>query len=272
MLLVLGLWEAPSQSAFAQTNAASARRFDEFGDAQLSDIAARLDNFAIALQNQPEMRGFVIAYRARRDLPGLSSRLVSWLKDYLVETRGISAARVVAVDGGVSWGGVIQELWLVPAGAAPAPRSDAYATVFVDSESARKFDEGPYYPGSDYPESYYHDVSQSLEGFSEALRREPKAFGYLIGYSAYRTDKWEEVNERGITKVHRSVIFDSPKTAGNKLTEEKATLVKKYGIRASRIKLINGGYRKWRGVELWIVPRGVYPPIPTPNAFPKRRR
>jgi hypothetical protein len=53
---------------------------------------------------------------------------------------------------------------------------------------------------------------------------------------------------------------------------EKQLLIGVFGILPSRIHLIDGGYRKWRGVELWIVPPGEHPPIPTPNSFPTGRR
>lgn len=255
----------------AQTSAPEARKFDEFGDVQLSDLAARLDNFAIELLQNPQNRGFLIVYRSRRDLPGLSSRLVNWMKNYLVHTRGFSEETIVAVDGGVA-GAVAQELWIVPPGTAPKPRADAYATQLEDTAAARKFDEGPYYTRSDQLESYTWNVSNSLEGFAEALRKEPNAFGYLIGYSGYRTDEWGEVDRKGRNRIHRRVVLDPAGTAAKELRTIRAALGRDYRIPGFRLKLVNGGYRKWRSVELWIVPRDQHAPIPTPNAFPKRRR
>ena len=41
-----------SYSAVAQTSDTAARKFDEFGDALPTDMAARLDNYAIELQNK----------------------------------------------------------------------------------------------------------------------------------------------------------------------------------------------------------------------------
>jgi hypothetical protein len=102
LLVIVSPLNDPGQLTNAQTNLAEARKVDEFGDAQYSDIAARLDSFAQELQRTPEAHAFLIAYRSRRDLPGLSSRLVNWLKDYLVNTRGFAADRIVAIDGGVA--------------------------------------------------------------------------------------------------------------------------------------------------------------------------
>ncbi len=271
LLVIVSPLNDPGQLTNAQTNLPEARKVDEFGDAQYSDIAARLDSFAQELQRTPEAHAFLIAYRSRRDLPGLSSRLVNWLKDYLVNTRGFAADRIVAIDGGVA-GCVTQELWLVPPGATPKPRTDAYATQIDDFESPRKFDEGPFYVRGDYPESYAGHISHSLEGFSEALRKQPQALAYLIGYAGYRTEQWEEPNARGKMTKTRHVYLDSPAVVRKALNGSRSILVKDYKISSSRIKLINGGYREWRGIELWIVPRGHHAPIPAPNAFPWKHR
>jgi hypothetical protein len=48
-------------SAYAQNKTSAARKFDEFGDILLTDIKARLDGFALQLQNEPETRGFIIS-------------------------------------------------------------------------------------------------------------------------------------------------------------------------------------------------------------------
>lgn len=42
------------------------RKFDEYGDINFEDEKARLDNFAVQLQNEPSARGYIIAYSGRR--------------------------------------------------------------------------------------------------------------------------------------------------------------------------------------------------------------
>ena len=263
--LLVSLWHPAS----AQSQAPEARKFDEFGDLNLSDIAARLDNFAIELRQNPKNRGFLIVYRSRRDLPGLSSRLVNWMEGYLMGSRGLSAETIVAVDGGVA-GAIAQELWIVPPGAAPKPRADAYAPHFEDTDSARKFDEGHYSTPNDFETNAWEEHI-SLEAFAEALRKEPEAFGYLIGYAGYRIEELVIQDEKGRKKTYRRVLLDPPGTAAKELKRTKEVL-DRYLRPGLRIKLINGGYRKSRSVEYWIVPRGEHAPIPTPNAFPKKRR
>lgn len=260
-----------AQAASAQTTTTPALKFDEFGDELPTSVAARLDNFANALQEQPVARGFIIVYRSHRDLPGISSRHLIWMRRYLINSRGLPAERVVGVDGGEA-DCLAHEFWIVQPGAAPKPRDDAYPRGLDDSESARKFDEYHYTIPQDQFESYGAEFEGGLEGFAEALRKEPRAQGYLIAYDGYRIDRQEEEDERGRKKTTRRTVTDPPGTALRELRESRAALVKRYGVAAARVKTMRGGYRKWRRLELWIVPPGEHAPVPTPNAFPKDRR
>lgn len=112
--------------AFAQETSQTSRRIDEFiGEVDYEDLIARLDNFTIALQNQPNAKGHIIVYRSRRDPPSISHRYALLASDYLVKTRGIDRSRLVAVDGGRS-GCLTYELWIVPPGAASPERRFTY--------------------------------------------------------------------------------------------------------------------------------------------------
>lgn len=265
-LLFLFLTSAAFQSASAQTENNAAVKFDEFGDIQISDLKARLDNFAIQLQNDRLSKGFILVYRSRRDLPGLSNRYARRMEGYLVSSRGIEKERVVALDGGEA-DSLRQELWIVPPGTAPIPRSDAYQRNFVDTDSARKFDEFTWGSDDSAPGVY----ADQLEAYANTLRAEPNARAYVIAYSGYYTQRtsWVENGKR-----NRSVqtYRDPPGTALKVLTQAKRLLLKDFQILPSRIRLMNGGYRKRGGLELWIVPQGEHPPIPTPNSFPPHRR
>jgi hypothetical protein len=238
----------------AQGPAQGARKFDEFGDIYLTEIKARLDYFAIQLQQEPTTRGFIIIYRSRRDLFGLNSRLAGRMKYYMVNLRGIDSGRVVTVDGGVA-DALIQELWIVPPGATPTPRASANSNQLIDTDSAWKFDEYYYPLLQDYDEGDDYSVS-SLEAFADVLKKYPTTLAYIIAYPQY-------------SRVRRS---DPPKTSARMLKAVKGDLVIRYNVGSSRIRLMNGGHRKLRQIELWIVPRGEHAPIATPNSFPKRRR
>ena len=268
LLFVVCATVCSAHAARVQTTPPAASKFDEFGDVPPSDIAARLDNFANALSGQPQAMGFVIAYRSRRDLPGLSGRLVNLTRSYLINARGIDASRIAGVDGGEA-ACVSQELWIVPPGAAPVPRRDAYQIDYEDVESIRKFDEAPLGPAET---SYYNTAEDSLEGYATALRKEPRSTAYIIAYAQYWVTYWRDEGGRVKKSERRQVQLDPPGAAARGLRRLRNELVRKHGIPASRIRLLDGGHRRFAQAELWIVPRGQRAPIATPNTFPKRRR
>jgi hypothetical protein len=93
-------------------------KFDEIGEIQRDDEKARLDNFAIELQNNPSAQGYVIAYGSRNRRFGTGQQRGDRAKAYLTQTRGIDASRIVVLDGGPHETGSLQ-LWIVPTGAKP---------------------------------------------------------------------------------------------------------------------------------------------------------
>jgi hypothetical protein len=100
------------------------RKFDEYGNIRFNDEKARLDNFAIQLQNEPTAQGYIIAYGSC-DAEGTTRG--NRAKDYLVNTRGIDAGRLMVVDGGCM-PELKVELWVVPSGATP-PSADTTGAV-----------------------------------------------------------------------------------------------------------------------------------------------
>lgn len=240
--------------AVGQTSNATARKFDEFGDTQASDLIARLDNLALALANEPNSKAFLIVYRTRRDLPGLSNRYAHRMKSYLVDSRGVSAERVVIVDGGVA-SCLSQELWIVPPGSAPKPREDAYDNSY--KPSVYKFDEHYYQMGNDPVDNSYWPVAPAnligyLEAFGETLLKDRKLIAYLVAFRDVKRDN------RGRPQLM--------------LRTERNFLIREFRIKPSRIKTVEGGYREWRTMELWIAQPGYRPIITSYRVGRVRRR
>lgn len=94
------------------------RKFDEFPTISYNDEKARLDNYAIELQNDPTATAFVIVYPGQRGRSGDVQRQTTRLVDYLVNSRGIGAQRIVTLVGPPR-DVLIVELWLCPQGARP---------------------------------------------------------------------------------------------------------------------------------------------------------
>lgn len=95
------------------------RKFDQFPDIARNDEKARLDNFTIGLQTDPTATGYVIVYPGRTDRADLAQKRATRITDYMVNTRGLDARRIVTVVGSLRDDFRI-ELWIRPQGA-PAP-------------------------------------------------------------------------------------------------------------------------------------------------------
>jgi hypothetical protein len=265
VLLFASLMAVTGGPASAQTKNDVARRFDEFGDVYVTDIKARADNFAIELQNNPATKGFIVVYRSRRDLPEISYRYAHRIQGYLVNSRGIDKDRVIAIDGGEA-DCLSQEFWIVPPGTTLTPRSDAYQRNFTDIDSAEKFDEFTW-GDDDLAAGVW---AEELEAYATALRAQPRARAYVIAYGGYYVQR-SSYEENGKQRRSSHIDRDPPGTARKVLKQAQRLLVREFHFSPSRIRLTNGGYRKWGSLELWIVPRGEHAPIPTPNSFPPKR-
>jgi len=128
LFIICSVVVTSSLDVFAQQEA---RLLDTFGNICCDDELARLDNFAIQLQNDPEVQGYIIFYGGRRygspychstrlriARRGDAEARVARLKPYLTATRGIDASRIVVINGGYreEW---TAELWIIPKGATP---------------------------------------------------------------------------------------------------------------------------------------------------------
>jgi hypothetical protein len=94
------------------------RKFDEYENIPYNDEKARLDNYGIELQNDPTATAFVIVYPGQGGKANDVQRHTSRVVDYLVNSRGITAQRIVTVVGPAR-DKLLVELWLCPQGAKP---------------------------------------------------------------------------------------------------------------------------------------------------------
>jgi hypothetical protein len=98
------------------------RKFDEYADLAFNDEKARLDNFAIQLQQEPGTQGYYVIFGS---CDGEADQRSGRAVDYLVSNRGIDRSRITVVNGGCREQLTV-ELWLRPTGAAePVPTNSA---------------------------------------------------------------------------------------------------------------------------------------------------
>jgi hypothetical protein len=242
----------------AQTPQASetgARKFDEFGGVAFSDMLARLDGFAIELQNAPAATGLIAVYPQMSDkIPGWFLRRAYWAKGYLAKARGLGAGRVQVVNGGFR-DEVTYELWVVPPGADSPVLPIDWAAALAREKRPFLFDRAVFenYPRA--PEAYdyedYTDPKDEHEAFVSALRADPAARGLIIAYAIRR-------NRRGADR--------------RLAAREKLSIMKLHPVGADRIIAVGGGLRTHRTIEYWLVPPGAELPKPAPTVRAARRR
>ncbi len=258
----------------AQEKPNSAMLVDEFNRMAISQLIARLDAVTNQLQAQPTAKIFIFSYRSDLEFPGSTARYLNGIKQYLVRGLRISPEKIILTDGGV-YSQRHTQIWIAPAGTAPQATIVPYEITFVDTDSARKFDEY-YYPYSkdfeydDY--SYGFNSVNSLSAFAESVKKESGATAYVIVYPQYYIEETEYENKRGKILTRRRIRIDSAQTATRMQNEIRDELTNKLDLPLAKVRIVNGGYRKLRQIELWILPHGVHPPIATPNAFPKISR
>jgi hypothetical protein len=116
-------------AAAARAQDTRARMVDEFGDVLVTDWLARLDNFAVELQNSPAATGHIVAYMAPNKSPGWPLRRSQWARGYLIKGRGLDEGRVQVVNAGHRDEHLYQ-LWIVePGGALPVAPFDYGAAL-----------------------------------------------------------------------------------------------------------------------------------------------
>lgn len=164
-----------------------ARQVDEFGRLYGCSGGARLDTFAIEMQNEPDSKAYIIAHDAGSRLRGTAHAWGAFFVSYFVEMRGIEASRIVLLDAAeVSGDDLKMELWLVPPGAEPPTFKPP------GKKEARPF-KGKYAGLNVFSDTVFYDVDGSDAGsfrdefiytaYADLLKKQTEAQGYLVVYS-----------------------------------------------------------------------------------------
>lgn|GEM_PF-980064 len=230
--------------------------FDEFGAINYSDMMARIDNFAIELQNAPEAKGFIVVFPRPDKFPAWPLKRAYWCKGYLTKARGLDASRIEVVNGGFA-DEIKYQLWITPPGVelpvAPFDLAAALARektpLLYDRAVFENYPPPPPGEGGEY-EDYLSD-RDAYEPFVSALRADPALRGFIVAYATRR-------NARG---TDRKIA-----------AREKLSILKLHAVGADRLVAVGGGLRKHRTIEYWLVPPGSPLPKPTPTVRPARRR
>ena len=230
-------------TVFAQKRKAAgppkAELFDEFGAVGHCDLTARLDNFAILLQNRSKTTGYILSYAP----PNSGLRISEQLKEYLVNTRGLSPETLFPLYAGRNsvLSALRIQLWIVPDGAAPpTPRKfnskpESFKGMFYERQG---YDDIPY-PGAGEEGDGGFNLGIIFSAFTDVFKQQPKSITYVVGYNG-------ETSTPG---------------AWRRMAEDEIEFLKKDGFESSRFKTIYGGNLKEAKIEVWIQPTGDQPPV-----------
>jgi hypothetical protein len=220
-------------------------KFDEYGRIGGCDHSARLDNFAIQLQNEPAATGYILIYGPEGEGWGTRQTLFEIINDYLVNSRGIAKDRIQLIHGGrnINLREPKVELWLAPPGA-PAPEAQNYETEIQSfkgkfaeqrawdaawEDAHMVFDGGTGPPVSD----------ATFASFVDMLKQQKQATGYVVVYNGP----------------------DSVPGAWRRVASREVDDLQKRGVESDRVKTIFGGNARSAKTELWIQPRDEPPPV-----------
>lgn len=123
-----------SCTASVEENAAPAVKFGEYVTRDLSANKKMLDDFVIALLNDPEAQGYIIAYGGKTSRPDDAQKAADNATDYTMNTRKLDGARTLAGVGGYREEPAI-ELWIAPPGGAPPMATPTVAPADVKPPS-----------------------------------------------------------------------------------------------------------------------------------------
>jgi hypothetical protein len=87
---------------------------DQFGPASNDDVKARVDNFYIQLNNNPNAQGYIINYGTPAEIRRRRAQIMN-----AINFRKYDASRVTFVDGPDNGTGVNTKFFIVPPGANP---------------------------------------------------------------------------------------------------------------------------------------------------------
>ena len=224
------------------------------------ELATVFTGLAIELKNSPDANGYIVIYSGPNDPPGLLHRHSLGTRNVLVNEQHISPDRIIIMNGG-SRETFSAEYWLVPKHTPPPQSGPVWKPELQQVEFGR-FDE--FFWGTGPEDLFeYRRESTRLDGFAQALIKNPDAAGYIIAYAdGEKVTQTYLENKNGKERaIERRFRMTGKKLAG----WAKNSLVELLKVNPSRIVTIDGGYREFETVELWIVPAGENAPKPTPT-------
>jgi Surface antigen variable number repeat len=209
-------------------------KFDEFGNINADDTMAHLDLFAVQLNSNPSLQGFIIGHNWHNAGSGWLLREGYGYIDYLVNKRGILASRLNFIEAEARATPEF-ELWLLPAGAAaPVNRRSREA----EPRSPQYFDSVSLGPEGVCAGEFFislYRLEDALKFFGEVLNQQPRAKAWIVAHPR---------------------PGETPAKTNRTIAESRAFLLKNYGVSPERILTSIERPRSTSCTELglWVAP------------------
>ena len=251
-LAILAVLLGAPRATFAQDAGppiACARPFDEYGALRSCDHGARLDNYAIQLQNEPRAYGYIVVHAPE----SASKRIAKTITDYLVEARGIPAKRLKTVHAGINTDLTEPriQLLIVPKGVEfEVEKSEVNLQAVKGMVDEYKHWDGvetdPGWVGSEADESGYSVGRVTYDAIAEILKAQKHAVAHVVAFNG----------------------SDAVPGAWRRVAESTIAGLKRFGFDSDRFKIGYGGQAKDTKIQLWILPKGEAPPVKDPASEP----
>lgn len=207
-----------------KTFANSPRLFDQFGNIREGDLAARLDNYAIQLQYEPESTGYIVVFAPE----SASKRIHKNITDYIVISWRMPRERLKTYHAGYNdpLTEPLTQLYILPKGAeAPKPAKREVDLAAFKGKLAE--DNGP---------TFSIVVSAACD---EILKAQKDSIAHVVVFIGAE---------------------DRPK-AWRRVANTPVGYLKRFGFPSNRFRTAYGGRSKETKMQLWILPRGEMPPL-----------
>ncbi len=238
-----------------------------------SDIAYA--DFAEKMKQQTDSVGYLVVHAPKGDLPGAWRRVGRRDEQILSKDYGVEAARLKTINGGPSAGDYAEvEFWVLPKSAAPpAAAKEEPAKKLAAALRLNRFDS---YGSMDMDAERW-----MLENLAEVLRENPRASACLVARGQAEIEESGEEGEAELEAEESPAEEEQVEDSGAKGEGEdeevggsamdfaerwKEILVRKYGIEAHRVVVLEGRRMSWSSERLttWLVPENA--PWPDPSA------
>lgn len=236
-----------------------AEKFDEFGKTGECETGARLDNFLVTLQNDPTLKGVIIAYRGTDGLPAEFNVPIARIYQNHLSFRNFDSSRVKVIDGGFRTKQTT-ELWIVPEGATLSNVKDTVSP-----------------PKTPKNKTYLYDlVYLEATGFTQAtdddwnseISEELSDWKYYWASKNFAAKVKEQKGSRAIIIYYADDEYHDLNKINAHLADAKRRLAIDGKIAFERFDVVFGGFRGGIEFELWLVPKNGAFPTPTPEERP----